>query len=84
MIARFLSVRFNYRLRCPVDKDKTEQTVKLQASPQIKGHYLDVVSCTAVPDIAKLKCGKLCRRALETQEYWRGPDLNSIIYSGDE
>ena len=82
MIGRFLSVRFDYRLKCPVHQ--AEQTVKLQAGPQIKGHYLDVVSCTAVSDFTKLKCGKFCRRALETQEYWRGPYLNSIIYSGDE
>lgn len=62
MMGRFLSVRFDYRLKCPVDR--SGQMVKFQLGPRT----LDVISCTATPE--NIECGKLCRGDTEIQEYW--------------
>jgi hypothetical protein len=67
-MCRFLSWDFEYRLRCPVDRET--RTVKLQSRPDVQGHFLDVVSCSAVPEVKQLGCEKQCRDAIENGEYW--------------
>jgi len=64
-MAKSVSVRFDYQLKCPVDR--VEQTVRFQAGPQA----LDVISCTGVSEIVQSRCAKLCPRAAEIQEFWR-------------
>jgi len=72
----FLCWDFEYRLRCPVDK--TTRTVRIQTSPRLRGHFLDVVACSAVPSIDKLVCGKACRDALESGEYWHDSESSPV------
>lgn len=74
-----LSVSFDYTLRCP--RDGNEQTVRFEANPQNRGHFLDVVSCTALTDADERKCAQSCRLAFAAHEYWLRPCLNAIIYS---
>jgi hypothetical protein len=40
-MCRFLSLEFEYNLKCPVDR--ANHTVRFQAFPQLRGHALDVV-----------------------------------------
>lgn len=79
MKGRFFTVSFDYTLCCP--RDNSEQTVRFEANPQNRGHFLDVVSCTAHLNDGEFKCGRSCRLALGTDEYWLRPCLNAIIYS---
>ena len=60
-MCRFLSLDFEYNLKCPVDKQN--HTVRFQAFPQLRGHALDVVECDAKPQVDQLTCGKACRGA---------------------
>ena len=69
-MCRFLSLDFEYNLKCPVDK--ATHTVRFQAFPQLRGrHALDVVECDAKPQVDQLTCGKACRGLLESGEYWQ-------------
>lgn len=68
-MCRFLSLDFEYSLKCPVDKQN--HTVRFQAFPQLGGHAMDVVKCDAQPQVDQLTCGKLCRGLLESAEYWQ-------------
>jgi hypothetical protein len=68
-MCRFLSLDFDYTLKCPVDKEK--HTVRFQAYPQLRGHSLDVVGCDAKSSVDQLTCGKACRGLLESGEYWQ-------------
>lgn len=72
-MCRFLSWDFEYRLRCPVDQ--VQRTVRVQAYPQLQGHFLDVVACDAVSEVEKLSCRKTCRDALENGDFWRDSDV---------
>lgn len=76
MMCRFLSWDFEYRLKCPVDESM--QDVRIQAYPQLRGHFLDVVSCTAVSNVDKLTCGKACRNLLESGEFWRQSESSAV------
>ena len=67
-MCRFLSLDFEYNLKCPVDKQN--HTVRFQAFPHLRGHALDVVECDAKPQVDQLTCGKACRGLLESGEYW--------------
>ena len=67
-MCRFLSLDFEYNLKCPVDKQN--HTVRFQAFPQLRGHALDVVECDAKPQVDQLTCSKACRGLLESGEYW--------------
>ena len=67
-MCRFLSLDFEYNLKCPVDKQN--HTVRFQALAQLRGHALDVVECNAKPQVDQLTCGKACRGLLESGEYW--------------
>jgi len=67
-MCRFLSLDFEYNLKCPVDKQT--HTVRFQAFPHLRAHVLDVVECDAKPQVDQLTCGKACRGLLETGEYW--------------
>jgi hypothetical protein len=78
-MCRFLSLDFNYTLKCPVDKQK--HNVRFQAYPQLRGHALDVVECDAKPQIDQLTCGKACRELLESGEYWQRTYPATAIYS---
>jgi len=79
MKERFFTVNFDYTLCCP--RDNSEQTVRFEANRRNRGHFLDVVSCTAFLDAGKRNCAQSCRLALGTDEYWLRPCLNAIIYS---
>ena len=79
MKGRFFTVSFDYTLYCP--RDSSEQTVRFEANRRNRGHFLDVVSCTAFLDAGERKCAQSCRLALGTDEYWLRPCLNAIIYS---
>ena len=81
-MCRFLSLDFNYTLKCPVDKQN--HTVRFQTYPQLRGHALDVVECDAKPQIDQLTCGKACRELLESGEYWQRTYPATAIYSGGE
>lgn len=70
----FLSWDFEVRFQCPVDK--IPRTVRIQSSPRLRGHFLDVVACDAASDIKKLTCRKTCRDALENGDYWRESDVS--------
>ena len=78
-MCRFLSLVFNYRLKCPVDKQN--HNVRFQAYPQLRGHALDVLECDAKPQIDQLTCGKACRELLESGEYWQRTYPATAIYS---
>jgi hypothetical protein len=66
-MCRFLSLDFEYTLKCPVDRET--HTVKFQVYPQLRGHALDVVRCDAQPRVEQLACGKACRGLLESGAY---------------
>ena len=68
-MCRFLSLDFEYSLKCPIDK--RTHTVRFQAFPQLRGHALDVVGCDAKSSVDQLACGKACRELLESGEYWQ-------------
>ena len=78
-MCRFLSLDFNYTLKCPVDKQN--HNVRFQAYPQLRGHALDVVECDAKPQIDQLTCGKACRELLESGEYWQRTYPATAIFS---
>jgi hypothetical protein len=78
-MCRFLSLDFEYSLKCPVDKAK--HTVRFQAWPQLRGQALDVVGCDAKPQVEQLTCGKACRLLLETGAYWQRTYPESAVYS---
>jgi hypothetical protein len=82
MMCRFLSLDFDYSLKCPVDR--TMHTVKLQAYPQLRGHALDVVACDAVAQIDQLTCGKACRGLLESGAYWQKIYPKSATFAGSQ
>ena len=79
MKTSLLTVSFDYTLRCP--RDGNEQTVRFEANAQNRGHFLKVVSCTALLDAGERKCAQSCRLVLAAHEYWLRPSLNAIIYS---
>ena len=81
-MCRFLSLDFNYTLKCPVDKQN--HTVRFQAYPQMRGHALDVVECDAKPQIDQLTCDKACRELLESGEYWQRTYPAAAIYTGGQ
>ena len=80
-MCRFLSLDFEYTLKCPVDKEK--HTVRFQDYPPLRGHALDVVECDAKPQVNQLTCGKACRGLLESGEYWRRtyPEIAAFTHS---
>ena len=63
-MCRFLSLDFEYTLKCPVDKEN--HVVRFQAYPQLRSHTLDVVECDAEPLVDQLTCGKACHGLLES------------------
>jgi len=69
MMCRFLSLDFEYTLKCPIDQEN--HTVRFQAYPQLRGHLLDVVQCDATTKVERLTCGKACRGLVESGEYWQ-------------
>ena len=56
-MCRFLSLDFEYTLKCPVDR--ANHTVRFQAFPQLRGHALDVVECDAKPQSSSSPATKL-------------------------
>ena len=68
-MCRFLSLDFEYTLKCPVDKEN--HTVRFQAYPQLRQHPLDVVECDAKPQVDQLTCGA----------YWQRTYPESAVYS---
>ena len=81
-MCRFLSLDFDYTLKCPVDKEI--HTVRFQAYPQLRGHVLDVVRCDAKPEVEQLACGKACRALLESGEYWQRVYPESATFLGND
>jgi len=79
MTCRFLSLDFEYPVKCPVDK--TNHVVRFQAYPQLRGHSLDVIACDRASRLEQLTCGKACRALLETGEYWQRTYSESAVYS---
>ena len=75
-MCRFLSLDFEYTLKCPVDKEN--HTVRF---PQLRGHSLDVVECNAKPQVDQLTCGKACRGLLESGEYWQRIYPDSVTFT---
>jgi hypothetical protein len=78
-MCRFMSLDLEYSLKCPFDQ-KTH-TVRFQAYPQLRGHTLDVVACSAVSQIDEPTCGKTCRGLLESGGYWQRVYADSAVYS---
>jgi hypothetical protein len=78
-MCRFLSLDFEYNLKCPVDKQN--HTVRFQAFPELRGHALDVIECDARPTVDQLTCGKACRGLLESGEYWQRIYPESTTYA---
>ena len=68
-MCQFLSLDFEYTLKCPIDKEN--HTVRLQAYPQLRRHPLDVVECDGTSRAEQFTCGKACRGLLESGEYWQ-------------
>jgi len=68
-MCRFLSLDFEFDLKCPVDK--ADHRVRFQAYPSLRVHPLDVIECDAKPQVDQLNCGKVCRGLLESGEYWQ-------------
>ena len=68
-MCRFLSLDFEFDLKCPVDK--ADHRVRFQANPSLRVHPLDVIECDAKPQVDQLNCGKVCRGLLESGEYWQ-------------
>src|SRR5215472_6589212 len=56
-MCRFLSLDFEYNLKCPVDKQN--HTVRFQAFPHLRGHVLDVVELTRSRRSISLAAAKL-------------------------
>jgi len=77
-MCRFLSLDFEYELKCPVDQ--ANHTVRFQAYPQLRGQALEVVDCDAKPRVEWLTCGKICRGLLESGEYWQSIYPESAVY----
>ena len=82
MMCRFLSLDFEYPVKCPVDQKN--HTVKFQAYPQLRGHALDVVECDATPRVDQLTCGKACRALLESGAYWQRIYPQSAVYTHNQ
>ncbi len=78
-MCRFLSLDFEYELKCPVDK--ANHKVHFQAFPQLRGQALAVVDCDAKPQVELLTCGKICRGLLESGEYWQRIYPESAVYT---
>ena len=78
-MCRFLSLDFEYDLRCPIDKARHK--VHLQAFPQPRGEALEVVDCDAKPQVTLLTCGKICRGLIESSEYWQRIYPDSVVYT---
>jgi hypothetical protein len=78
-MCRFLSLDFEFDLKCPVDKAK--HRVRFQAYPSLRVHPLDVVECDAKPLGEQLTCGKACRGLVESGEYWQTiyPESAAVI-----
>lgn len=66
-MCRFLSLDFEFDLKCPVDK--ADHRVRFQAYPSLRVHPLDVIECDAKPQVDQFNCGKVCRGLLESGEY---------------
>jgi hypothetical protein len=79
-MCRFLSLDFEYTLKCPVDRKN--HTVRFQAYPQLRSHALDVVDCDAKPLAAELRCGKACLGLVESGEYWQTMYPESATFAG--
>jgi hypothetical protein len=78
-MCRFLSLDFEYDLKCPVDK--ANHKVHFQAFPQLRGQALEVVGCDAKPQVELLTCGTICRGLLESREYWQTIYPESAVYT---
>jgi hypothetical protein len=78
-MCRFLSLDFEYELKCPIDK--ANHKVHFQAFPQLRGQALAVVGCDAKPQVELLTCGKICRGLLESGEYWQTIYPESAVYT---
>jgi hypothetical protein len=81
-MCQFLSLDFEYTLKCPVDKEN--HTVRLQAYPELRRHPLDVVECDAKPLVDQLTCGKACRGLLESGEYWQRIYPDSATFTNSQ
>ena len=78
-MCRFLSLDFEYTVKCPVDRKS--HLVRFQAGPQLRGHALDVVACDATSQLDQLACGKACRGLLESGAYWQKIYPESATFS---
>ncbi|HLN87963.1 MAG TPA: hypothetical protein VK200_15900 [Candidatus Limnocylindrales bacterium] len=78
-MCRFLSLDFEYELKCPVDK--ASHKVQFQPFPQLRGQALDVVGCDAKRRLELLSCGKICRGLLESGTYWQRIYPESAVYT---
>jgi hypothetical protein len=78
-MCRFLSLDFEYPVKCPVDKEN--HTDRFQAYPELRGHPLDVVECDAKLEVDQLTCGKACRGLLESGEYWQSIYAESATFT---
>ena len=81
-MCQFLSLDFEYTLKCPVDKEN--HTVRLQAYPQLRRHPLDVVECDAKALVDQPTCGKACRGLLESGEFWQRIYPESATFAGSQ
>ena len=81
-MCRFLSLDFEYNLKCPVDQQN--HTVRFQAFPQLREHALDVVECDAKAQVEQLTCGKVCRGLLESREYWQKIYPESVTFADSQ
>jgi hypothetical protein len=78
-MCRFLSLDFEYSIKCPVDK--TNHSVRFQAFPQLRGHALDAVACDGAPLVERPSCNKACRSLLESSHYWQRMYPESVGYT---
>ncbi|MGH7816639.1 MAG: hypothetical protein ACREOR_04550 [Candidatus Binatia bacterium] len=81
-MCKFLSLDFEYDLKCPVDK--ANHTVRFQAYPRLRGQALAVVACDANPQVEQLTCGKVCRGLVESGEYWQRIYPESAVYAQNQ
>ncbi len=81
-MCRFLSLDFEYELKCPIDQAKHK--VHFQAFPQLRGESLAVVDCDAKPQVESLACGHVCRGLLESSEYWQRIYPESAVYTQNQ
>jgi Fe-S cluster biogenesis protein NfuA len=91
-MCRFLSLDFEYTLKCPVDKQN--HSVRFQAFPQLRGHALDVVECDAKPTVDQLTCSKAClgclspastgKRSIRSQRLTRTVSERLAVNGGNE